>query len=596
MLQRRLTRLLAPGLALAGFCLAGATPARTLAQAPDPTGTAPAGTEAANAPAHAGRSWDAEGKLSLADKIALLNDKLAGNPMDGRSWNDLGVLYSGAGDYAAARDAFVHAVQCDRQNGDFHRNLGLSFSRLDNAEMALFEFNEYRRLDQFGGKDYWLLIGGAQKQSGQVAEARKTYQDGLADLGTPPEPESFRIVMALLELESAEGNDQGVHDLLEAWAPQAVAFLDSLGGSEADPAAAGHREATIIVQQCVAGMIEDAGIMESSGLDAEALAQYEKAFALAPARSDLLPHVVEVQLRLGRVEDAEATAARARAEQPELASTWLASAKVHEAANRLDDALIAYRKAWGLGQEGGLGQPEGLRLVIGTLFLRLERNEEAATWLRTGLTADANPDYLYCYGLSLMRLSRAAEAIPHLRKVVAERPGMAQAWQTLAQALQATEQYAAAVDPYLKLFELQPDKVNAFLAGSMAHKAKQTDRAVEAYRKALELDPEYDKAWNNLAICYLEAKRYEEAVPAFTRLIELEGPSYKNHYNVGLCRYFLGQYDESLAAFKAALAIEKTVNVLNGIGLVWDKKGNKTEATSWYAAAKEYDAELKKPK
>lgn len=565
-------------LGLASLCL-GLAPGAP-AQTPPEAGAAPAA-----------RSWETEGKLSLADKIAMVNDKLAGNPLDGRSWNELGVLQTEQGDFAAARDAFVNAVQCDRQNGEFHRNLGLVFTRLDNAEMALFEFNEYRRLDQFGGKDIWRLIGGAQRQAGQPAEARKTYQEGIDELGTPPTAESFRLVTAMLELETAAGNDQAVHDLLEAWAPRAVAFRDSLG----DPGADGGREAVSIVQQCVGGMIEDAGVMESSGLDAEALAMYDRAFTLDPTRPDLLPRMVEIQLRLGQVAEAEATAERARVELPDEAATWLASAKVHEAGGRVEEALIDYRKAWAKAQAAG-GQVEGLRLTIGTLLLRLDRNDEAANWLRAGLAADATPDYLYCYGFSLLRLSRAAEAVPHLRKAVAAQPDMAKAWQVLAQSLQATDQYAAAGEAYRKLFELQPDKATALLAGSMAHKAKQTDRAVESYLKALELDPDYDKAWNNLALCYLEAKRYEEAVPAFTRLVELEGPTYKNHYNVGLCCYFLGRYDEAMTAFKSALAIEKTVNVLNGIGLVWDKKGNKTEATSWYAAAKEYDAQLKKPK
>lgn len=577
MSQCRLSRLLAIGAVIVGLPAAGTT----LAQPEAPT-------EANSGVGRAGRSTDTLGRLSIEEKITILNDKLAANSLDGQSWSDLGVLYTSQSDYAAAREAFIRAVQCDRQNGDYHRNLGLVFSRLENPEMALIEFNEYRKLDQFGGKDFWLLIGGAQRQAGETEEARKTYRDGLTELGTPPGPESFRIVLALHELETAKNNDQAIQDLLETWAPLAAAFLDSLGETEAGVATDGRREASTILQQYVVGVIGDADVMEQSGLDAEALALYEKAFALAPTRPDLLPRVVELQLKLGRLAEAEAAAAKARASQPELTATWLASAKVYEQSGRLEEALIAYRKAW------GLGPVDGLRLVIGTLFLRLERNQEASTWLQAGLTADATPDYLYCYALSLMRGEKLAEAIPHLQKVVAERPEMTQAWQSLAQCLQNTGQYAAAIEPYQKLFDLKPDPTTAFLVGSMAQKAKQTDRAIAAYQKSLELNPDYDKAQNNLALCFLEAKRYEQAAPAFIRLIEIEGPSYRSQYNVGLSYYYLGKYQQALEAFKAALALEKTVNVLNGIGLVWDKLDNKAEASSWYQAAKEFDAELKK--
>jgi tetratricopeptide (TPR) repeat protein len=577
MSQCRLSRLLAIGAVI--VCLPAAGPAPAQTEAP---------TDPGSGVGRAGRSTGTEGHLSVEEKITILTDKLAANPIDAQGWSDLGALYTSQSDYAAARDAFIHAVQCDRQNGDTHRNLGLAFSRLNEPAMALAEFNEYRRLDQFGGKDFWLLIGGAQRQTGAIKDARQTYRDGLAELGTPPGPDLFRIVLALHELENAEADDQAVHDLLEAWAPLAAAFLDSLGGAEADAAADGCREATTIVRQYVAGMIGDAEVMEQSGLDAEALALFEKAFALAPARPDLLPRIVAIQIKLGRLAEAEAATAKARSEQPELTATWLASAKVYEQSGRLEEALIAYRKA------AGLGQVDGLRLVIGTLFMRLERNEEAAVWLQAGLTPDATPDYLYCYALSLMRGARFVEAIPHLQKVVAERPEMFQAWQSLAQCLQNSEQYAAAIEPYQKLLDLKPDPMAAFLVGSMAQKAKQTDRAIAAYQKSLELDPNYDKAQNNLALCFLEAKRYEQAAPAFIRLIEIEGPSYRAQYNVGLSYYYLGKYEQSLEAFKAALALEKTVNVLNGIGLVWDKLDNKVEASSWYQAAKEFDAGLKK--
>ena len=574
MTLRRLSHLLAIGAAM--LWLPAAEPAFAQGEAT---------ADSLSGGSHAYRRGDTEGRLSVEEKIALLNDKLAGNPLDGASWNNLGVLLSSQSDFPGARDAFIHAVQCDRENGDFHRNLGLVFARLEMPEMALTEFNEYRRLDQFGGKDFWLLIGGAQRQAGQVADARRTFRDGLKELGTPPGTETFRLVLALKELETAEADEQAVHDLLEEWAPVAAAFLDSTSGT-----AAGSQDATTILQSRVVSMIDDAKAMELSGLDAEALALYSAAYELDPARPDLLPRLVDVHLRLGRTADAEAAAAEARRTHPEWTSTWLASAKVHEQAGRLEEALVAYKKTWGI-------EPlDGLRLAIGTLYLRMERNQEAADWLRAGLAADPRPEYTYYYALALVRGGKCPEAIPPLRKVVAERPDMIQAWQSLAQCLQATEQFAEAIEPYERMFALQPDPKTAFLVGSMAQRAKQTDRAVAAYKQSLELDPAFEKAQLNLAICYLEAKRYEEAAPAFARLIELEEPNYRSFYNLGLCNYFLENYEVALENFKGALALEKTVNVLNGIGLVLDKMDNKVEAASWYEQAKDLEVELKKKK
>ena len=110
--------------------------------------------------------------LTPQEKIKLLNDKLLDNPADAKTWNDLGVLYATQGQFDVARDAFINAIQIDKTNGDFHRNLGLAFSKLDMHEMAVAEFDAYRRFDSMGGQDYWRLIGGAQLQAGMIDDAR----------------------------------------------------------------------------------------------------------------------------------------------------------------------------------------------------------------------------------------------------------------------------------------------------------------------------------------------------------------------------------------------------------------------------------------
>ena len=77
-----------------------------------------------------------QSQLSVEEQISELNTKVKANPADGKSWNDLGVIYAQQENYEVARDAFIRAVQCDPTNGDFHRNLGLTFSKLDMFDMA----------------------------------------------------------------------------------------------------------------------------------------------------------------------------------------------------------------------------------------------------------------------------------------------------------------------------------------------------------------------------------------------------------------------------------------------------------------------------
>ncbi|MBM4130633.1 hypothetical protein FJ250_06340, partial [bacterium] len=200
-------------------------------------------------------------QMTADEKIALLNTKLLKSPADGRSWNDLGVLLAGKEDFPAARDAFIRAVQCEKTNGDYHRNLGLVFARLDMPEMAVLELGEYRKLDQFGGRDYWRLIGSSQRKAGQIDEARVTYREGLASL-QPPVAETFRVVQALYELETEAADEQAMRDLLAEQTLPARAFLDGLKGKEEPEAEDGWREASAVVNHRVALLVDDGKLME----------------------------------------------------------------------------------------------------------------------------------------------------------------------------------------------------------------------------------------------------------------------------------------------------------------------------------------------
>ena len=582
MLFRRLIRLTTPApaalvLLAAALCLP-AGPLR--AQAPARVDTLEDGTRTFH--------YDqVDEQMTPEEKVSLLTEKVRKNPADGRAWNDLGVLLAGQENYPAARDAFIHAVQCDKKNGDYHRNLGLVFSRLDMPEMAVAELGEYRKFDQVGGLDYWRLIGSAQRKAGQLDEARQTYRDGIAGL-KPPVAETFRLVLALHELETEAGDEQAVRDLLVEHAPPARAFLDGLAAKEDPEAQDGWQEVSAIVHYRVSLLIEDGKLMEQSGLDAEAITLYQDAYRLSPERPDVLPRLVDVYVKLGRTEEADAAAAKAQAQHPDWTGTWIATGKVHEQAGRLEDALAAYNKAW------EIEHLEDLRVAIGNLHIRLGHDKEASEWLRAGVTADTKPEVVYNYAVSLMRGEKYLAAIPPLRTVVRERPDMPQGWQALAQCLVATEKYGEAIDPYEQALLLQPDAKTAFLLGSVAQKAGDNEKAITAYQQAVALDPKYTKAQYNLALALMDAKRYDEAVVTFDGLIKQEGPSYRAFYSQGLSYFYLGKYDRALEDFESALDLEKTVAVMNNIGMTLDKLGDKKEAVAWYQKAKDLQGGKKK--
>jgi tetratricopeptide (TPR) repeat protein len=93
--------------------------------------------------------------------------------------------------------------------------------------------------------------------------------------------------------------------------------------------------------------------------------------------------------------------------------------------------------------------------------------------------------------------------------------------------------------------------------GDSYSKAKQYDKAVEAYQKALTLKPDEAGTYNNLGDVYANMGKIPEAQAAFQKAAEIDpaGAS-KYYFNLGAIMYNQGKMDEAAAAFDKAVKID----------------------------------------
>jgi superkiller protein 3 len=71
----------------------------------------------------------------------------------------------------------------------------------------------------------------------------------------------------------------------------------------------------------------------------------------------------------------------------------------------------------------------------------------------------------------------------------------------LGVALKAKGQLEEAIEAYRKAIQLDPNYANAYSnLGSALYDKGQLEEAIEAYRKAIQLDPNYADAYGNLAL------------------------------------------------------------------------------------------------
>lgn len=82
------------------------------------------------------------------------------------------------------------------------------------------------------------------------------------------------------------------------------------------------------------------------------------------------------------------------------------------------------------------------------------------------------------------------------------------------------------------------------------------DEAIDAFSRAIALEPDYYEAWRNNATTLMEAGRYEEALASIDRLIEMDPKRVYHWYLRGKVLMELERYDEAVKAFDIVLSYD----------------------------------------
>ncbi len=78
------------------------------------------------------------------------------------------------------------------------------------------------------------------------------------------------------------------------------------------------------------------------------------------------------------------------------------------------------------------------------------------------------------------------------------------------------------------------------------------DEAIESYRKAIELDPDYFDAWHALGMAYLRANRIQDAIEAGKHAVEINPNDMLAHTSLSM--YYMKAGDKAMAEKEKGLA------------------------------------------
>jgi len=164
-------------------------------------------------------------------------------------------------------------------------------------------------------------------------------------------------------------------------------------------------------------------------------------------------------------------------------------------------------------------------------------------------------DALHLLGALAQQQGDHAAAVEYISRAIRIKPS-AQMHYNLGVALQAQDNLDAAIENYRQAVALKPDYVDAWSnLGSVQQAQDHLDAAVESYRQALALKPNLS-ACNNLGSTLNAQGKNDEAIVCYRQALALDPHCVKTWSNLGGTLQSQGKLDEAIAHFRRALEIK----------------------------------------
>ena len=226
----------------------------------------------------------------------------------------------------------------------------------------------------------------------------------------------------------------------------------------------------------------------------------------------------------------------------------------------------------------------------------------------------------YQSALRHMQAGRHAEAQKSCREALQAEPNHADALHLMGALSVRESRPDAAIEWICQAIRQDPKPIYICNLGSILQSQRRFDEALQAFDKAVQLNPGDAPTWKKLAGVLADLKRAEEAALCYQRVLTLDVRDWDAAYRAGQQLHAAGKFEEALASldlaheldpkqavvlkmradtlcrlqrFEAALDDNRRANVLdpdnadtcNNIGACLQALGRETEALEWFDRA-----------
>jgi tetratricopeptide (TPR) repeat protein len=149
-----------------------------------------------------------------------------------------------------------------------------------------------------------------------------------------------------------------------------------------------------------------------------------------------------------------------------------------------------------------------------------------------------------------------------------------------------------ALEDYDKAIELDSSYAKAYASrGLVFEKMGRFDKAIADYDKVIALNPSESQSYNNRGLVFEKMGRFDKAIQDYDRAIALNPSNSDLYYNRGNSYDEMGRFDKAIADYDKAITLNpRDSQSYNNRGLVFEKMGELGKAIADYDKAIALDA------
>jgi tetratricopeptide (TPR) repeat protein/predicted Ser/Thr protein kinase len=152
---------------------------------------------------------------------------------------------------------------------------------------------------------------------------------------------------------------------------------------------------------------------------------------------------------------------------------------------------------------------------------------------------------------------------------------------------QAAGWHEKALEDFRRAVQLEPGNPEALRRLAGAYRAMNlTDEAVRTYHQAIAAQPGYYRPYLDLGIFYYYRAQYDDALAQFQRVTKLAPALAQGHFSLGAVFTDMGRYQQGEAALLEALRLRKDRDTLLGLGALLAYEKRHAESAGYYERAR----------